>query len=151
MKTCSFTGHREYPEGKVEYVRAAIRHEVKQAIEDGFTRFISGFAKGSDLTFAGIVLEFQDENSAITLEAALPYEGRLAARDGWFQSLIKRCAEVHVVSERYSSQCYLFRNHFLVDNCERLSAVFDGRNRSGTAQTIRIAEKVGRDIRIIKL
>ena len=72
MRTCGFTGHRIIPEDKLKIVREAIKREVDQAIADGFTRFICGFADGADLTFAGIVAEIKDENPAVLLEAALP-------------------------------------------------------------------------------
>ena len=35
----------------------ALRREVASAIEDGYTRFISGFAEGADLMFAVVVAE----------------------------------------------------------------------------------------------
>ena len=54
-KTCCVTGHRDVPVGKEQYVEEALRKEVLAAIAAGYTRFISGFADGVDLTFAAIV------------------------------------------------------------------------------------------------
>lgn len=61
-KTCCFTGHREIPEDKSAYVEAMLRKAVDEAIEDGYTRFISGFAEGTDLMFAAIVAEEKSSN-----------------------------------------------------------------------------------------
>ena len=56
-KTCCVTGHRDIPVEKKDFVEEALRREVASAIEDGYTRFISGFAEGADLMFAAVVAE----------------------------------------------------------------------------------------------
>ena len=56
-KTCCVTGHRDIPAEKMDFVKEALQREVAAAIEDGYTRFISGFAEGADLMFAAIVAE----------------------------------------------------------------------------------------------
>ena len=76
MKICCVTGHRDIPEALTEQVRQDLIREVEKAIQDGFTYFISGFAKGTDLLFAEIVLEKQKEHEAVQLEAAIPYRNR---------------------------------------------------------------------------
>ena len=43
-KTCCITGHRDIPAEKKKFVEEELRKEVVAAIEDGYTRFISGFA-----------------------------------------------------------------------------------------------------------
>ena len=45
-KTCCVTGHRDIPKEYLDYVEQELRREVQAAIEDGYTRFISGFAEG---------------------------------------------------------------------------------------------------------
>ena len=45
-KVCCVTGHRDIPTDRAVYVEQALRREVLAAIEDGYTRFISGFAEG---------------------------------------------------------------------------------------------------------
>ena len=55
-KTCCVTGHRDIPEDRIAYVEQELRREVLAAIQDGYTRFISGFAEGADLMFAAIVV-----------------------------------------------------------------------------------------------
>ena len=54
-KTCCITGHRDIPAEKTKFVEEELRKEVAAAIEDGYTRFISGFAEGADLMFAAVV------------------------------------------------------------------------------------------------
>lgn len=68
--TCCVTGHRNIPADKIQYVQMQLRQELLQAIQSGYTHFISGFASGVDLIFAGIVSELKQEHP-ITLEAAI--------------------------------------------------------------------------------
>ena len=56
-KTCCVTGHRDIPAERIAYVEQELRREVRAAIEDGYTRFNSGCAEGTDLMFAAIVAE----------------------------------------------------------------------------------------------
>ena len=76
-KTCCVTGHRDIPKEYLDYVEQELRREVQAAIENGFTRFISGFAEGVDLMFAAIVAEEKARHPELFLEAAIPYPGRL--------------------------------------------------------------------------
>ena len=70
-KTCCVTGHRDISTDHITYVDQALRQEILSAIEDGYTRFISGFAEGVDLMFAAIVVEERERYPDITLEAAM--------------------------------------------------------------------------------
>jgi len=70
-KVCCVTGHRDIPTDRAVYVEQALRREVLAAIEDGYTRFISGFAEGTDLMFAAIVAEQKEYIPNLYLEAAL--------------------------------------------------------------------------------
>ena len=151
IMACSVTGHRMIPGAQIGRVRRELRREVEAAAADGYTVFISGFASGADLEFAAIIVEMKKENPALLLEAALPYRGRLITREPLFQALIGECDHVHWLSIFYAPGCYLARNRYLVERAGRVIAVYDGRGRSGTAQTIRIAQKLGRELRIIKL
>ena len=150
MLTCSFTGHRTIPRGKIEYVRQELRREIELAVAEGFTRFISGFASGVDLEAAAIVAEMKRENPALFLEAAIPYRGRMKTVEPLFRELIGQCDSVYCECEEYAANCYFLRNYYLVKSAERVIAVFSGRQRSGTAQTMRLAEKLGCELRIIR-
>ena len=79
-KTCCVTGHRDISEKRIDYVRQALRYAILSAIEDGYTRLISGFAEGVDLMFASIVAEEKRQHPDLFLEAAIPYAGRLKTR-----------------------------------------------------------------------
>ena len=150
-KTCCVTGHREISKDCIIYVKQELHRQVVSAIEDGYTRFLCGFAEGADLMFATVVVEEQKKRPELCLEAAIPYAGRLKTRDKWFHELLLCCSEVRVGCEKYTPSCFMQRNRYMVNRSQRVIAVYDGRNYSGTFYTMRYAQSLGRDIRVINV
>lgn len=148
--TCCVTGHRDIPADKIQYVQMKLRQELLQAIQSGYTHFISGFAAGVDLIFAGIVADLKRE-CPITLEAAIPYPGRMNTPDEVFQCLLKECDIVKVHTDRYSKSCYMVRNRYMIDCSALVIAVHDDRKSGGTAATIGYANRKGCDLREVRL
>lgn len=146
LKTCCVTGHRDIPEQKKETITQLLRQEILKAIADGYTHFISGFATGADLMFADIVVQLKAVYP-ITLEAAIPYPGRMKTPDKTFQRLIRCCDTVKIHSDRYFKGCYTRRNRYMVDQSQRILAVYDGRTTGGTASTLRYA--AGKEVRVV--
>ena len=148
--TCCVTGHRDIPADKIQYVQMQLRQELLQAIQSGYTHFISGSGAGVDMIFAGIVADLKSEYP-ITLEAAIPYPDRMDTPDRAFQHLVKVCDTVKVHTDRYSKGCYMVRNRYMIDCSALVIAVHDGRKSGGTAATIKYAHKMERDVREIWL
>jgi len=152
-QTCGFTGHRDIPADKVDFVKQELRAEIMKAINDGFTHFISGFADGSDLYFSAIVAELKAENPALQLEAAIPYRKRLVKLmdNEETRALVLACNIIGVHSEDYSQDCFMKRNRFIVAHAGRIIAVYDGRDKGGTLSTMRFAHVHEREIREIRI
>ncbi len=140
IKTCCVTGHRSIPLGEISTITQKLKQEVLLAIRDGYTHFISGFALGADLLFADIIVKMK-KFYPITLEAAIPYPGRMRTLDQKFQSLIACCDTVKIHSDHYFKGCYMYRNRYMVDQSQRIIAVYDGRKTGGTIATLRYAQK----------
>ena len=138
-KTCCVTGHRDIPEARIAYVEQELRREVEEAIAEGYTRFISGFAEGVDLMFAAIVAE------------QIPYAGRLKTKNQQFQKLLRACKGVKVVCQEYAPSCFMQRNRYMAGESQRVIAVYDGRERGGTLFTMRYAHSIGREVREIRV
>ena len=151
QKTCCVTGHRDIPEVYVEEVKAALRREILQAVQDGYTRFLTGFAEGVDLWFAGIVAELRKEDPALCLEAAIPYRKRLESleKNGETNALLAACTDIAIISEEYRPNVYMKRNRFMVEQSCRVIAVYDGREKGGTVTTMRFAHRMKRELREI--
>lgn len=151
MKACCVTGHRRIAEDKIDYVTGELRREITEAIKDGFTLFISGFAPGADMIFAQLVIELKKDNPDIELDAALPYGEWFKNRSQADKDLLSKCVCIGVHSEKTNRDCYLIRNRFMALTCERVIAVYDGRDNGGTVKTMRYAAALERDIRTIKI
>jgi len=149
-KTCCVTGHRDIAEEHLDTVRTGLRREIDRALSEGYTRFLSGFARGADLFFAEIVAELKQSNPAIRLEALLPYRARLLSKDPLFGKLIAACDWVGVQSEDYTPACFFERDRALVEAASLVIAVYDGRPAGGTRYTLRYARKAGREVRHVR-
>ena len=73
---CCFTGHR--PNGLKRpawLIKIDLEREIKKAVNDGFTVFISGMAQGVDIWAAQIVLKLRKKGAPIKLICACPFDG----------------------------------------------------------------------------
>ncbi|UWG96537.1 DUF1273 domain-containing protein [Dehalobacter sp. DCM] len=146
-KTCGFTGYRpsklpfKYNERSIPcvHLKLLLYTETEAAIKDGYTRFICGFAMGSDTYFAEAVIALRERYPEITLEAALPCETQADRwpemdRDRYFK-LLTQCDKEIYISRQYHKGCYLERNRYIVNASQRLIAVYDGQF-GGTMATV---------------
>lgn len=158
--TCCFTEHRpsslpwHYDEqgSLFNNFRSRFKEEIIKAILEGYTHFISGMALGVDIIAAEIVLMLKSKYKGITLECAIPCRNQC---DNWvtgkdrYQSIINKADKVTLVCDSdYYDGCMAKRNKYMVDNSNKVIAVFNGR-RGGTQQTINMAKKAGLDVVII--
>ena len=150
-KTCCVTGHRDIPAEQIGYIKKSLEQEVDRAVSDSFTCFISGFADGVDLLFAGIVAERIAKSPALKLIVAIPYRRRLDTlkKSERTKMLIDLCAEIYVAAEEYRLSVYAKRNRYMVERSDRVIAVYDGREKGGTVGTIRLAPTMGKELREI--
>ncbi len=152
-RSCSVTGRRNIPASHIKRVLKRLSQEVEKAIQDGYTVFYSGFAEGADILFAKAVLEKQSEYPSIRLIAVIPYGGRRRTleRNPETCALLDACCDIVVINQEYAPWVYAKRNQYLVDNAHRIIAVYDGRESGGTYNTIKMAIKAKREIRVIRI
>lgn len=162
-KKCSCTGHRpqkfpfEYSRRSKEYLTyfKELENKIKTAItEYGVTHFISGMAIGVDLDFAQIVLKYRKKYS-LTLECAVPCSNQTLKWDkkdiARYNRILKKADSITLVSERYTPECMLKRNRYMVDKSDLVIAVFNGIEKGGTWYTIQYAERRSVPILILNL
>lgn len=162
-KTCCCTGHRpkgfpfEYGIDKPKHnaYLKKLEQKIKLAMtEYGITNFISGMALGMDLDFAETVLKLRND-FPITLECAIPCPNQTLNWDVKdklrYDSILKRADNVKLVSERYTAECMLKRNRYMVDKSELIIAVFNGIKKGVTWHTINYAKKENKVIVLIEL
>lgn len=107
------------------------------------SRVISGMALGWDQAWAQAAVDL-----GIPFVAAVPFVGQERAwppmSQAAFGYLMQRAAEVVIVSSGgYSVAAMHARNHWMVDHCDLLVALWDGSD-GGTAGCVRYAQRVGR-------
>ena len=156
-KTCCCTGHR--PKGfPFEYEKEIWKHmkylfgltkRIITIIEGyGITEFISGMALGADMDFAATVIGLREwKYPNIKLECALPCRNQTLKweeRDKKkYDKILSKADEVTLVSEEYSRECMMKRNKYMVDKSDLVLAIYNGKERGGTCNTMKYAEKKG--------
>lgn len=162
-KTCCCTGHRPngfpYQYGidlkKHNAYMQALEEKIELAItEYGITHFISGMAIGVDLDFAETVLKLKVKYP-ITLECAIPCPNQTIK---WkdtdklrYESILKSADKVSIISDRYTPDCMLKRNRYMVEKSELVIAVFNGIEKGGTWYTINCARETNTAIELFDL
>ncbi len=160
--TCCFSGHRpeklfqggDINSPQIRRLISILYMEIENAIEQGYTNFITGMARGVDLWAAGYIYEKRAKNPNLKLICAIPYKGHgkyLKNSDKWeYDNITASADKVYVLEHKYTKDCMQKRNTFMVDNSSRIIAVVDN-YRSGTGQTIRYAKNKGIEVRIIDI
>lgn len=161
-KTMCFSGHRpeklpdkgDINSNAVRAVMSIINMEIINSISEGYTRFITGMSRGVDLWAGEMVAELKCQGQQLELIAALPYPdftANFTGKSGWAAGhILANADKVYTISPAYDKDCMRLRNKYMVDNSDKLVAVYCD-SRSGTGQTIRLAEKAGIGVRIIRL
>ena len=133
-------------------MKALLDAAVRQAVEDGFTTFITGMARGVDIWAGQAVLKLRAQNPAIKLVAASPYKGfEDRWSDAWkeqYSFLLQWADAVRYICLGYSKGAFQKRNEWMVDRSSRVIAFYNGES-GGTRNTIRYAESKG--VQVINL
>lgn len=111
---------------------------------------ISGVALGIDTLFAIAAIQLRDSGLPITLTTAIPCSNHSSKWRGEsvrvYNKILSLADKLTMVSnEPYNSQCMQQRNIYMVDQCDRLLAVWDG-TPGGTGNCVRYAESVNKQI-----
>ena len=147
---CAFTGHRpEKLETPEEYVKEWLEKQIRQAVGDGYTDFISGMQRGVDLWAVEILLKLKTEGDNLRIIAACAFEGMDRSFDDDYKRLYREflsvADEVNVILDRPTKYAYIKRDEWMVDHANRLIAVFTGAP-GGTKKTVEYAQKKGIEI-----
>ena len=154
--TACFSGYRPekfafiFNQGDEGYLALERRIEeaILRAVDDGYTSFICGMAKGFDLVAGGIVVTLKEswkELAELMLIAVPPFEGHGFSSEPWrtlHQMVLSAASEVVTISPCYHPQAYHDRNRYMVDHSSRLICYYDGK-KGGTAHTVRYALQRG--------
>ena len=152
--TCCFTGHRperlEMPQKKVIQW---LYEKINEAVEDGYTNFISGMQRGVDIWAAEIVIKLQKEGTPVKLIAACAFPGM---ENEWDQSwknryykLLRESEEINYIGDEPGRKSFFARDEWMVDHSNRVIGVFTGAP-GGTQKTINYAKEKRREVVLIE-
>lgn len=148
-KTCSFTGHRKINEKHKDKISELVARAIKYAYDKGCRNFLTGGALGFDTIAAKEIIKFRMHNTDVKLILVLPClnqgEHWCERERAMYDYIMSSADETVYVSEIYYDGCMKDRNFRLAESCDILIA-YVGKSRSGSAQTVRIAEKMGKEI-----
>lgn len=152
MKRCCFTGHRQFM--VTEGIEKRLEDVLFCLIEDGVTEFYAGGALGWDTYCAQKILHMKASGyPQLRLHLVLPCPEKDQTR-GWtdmqkaiFRIIRQAADSVEYVSDGYSADCMKKRNQRLVSLADSCICYYNpNRSRSGTGQTVRMAERKGMDV-----
>ncbi len=155
---CCFTGHRPYGIGikkeNIDSLKQVLSDVIDTAISDGYTDFYCGMAQGIDTYAAEILIDKMRENAVLKLHAVLPCPEQdlkwTKEEKKHYEEILSHTDSRTIISPFYTKTCMLTRNRFMVDNSERVIAVWNGSVRGGTAYTVRYAKKENKEIHLIR-
>jgi len=149
FKRVSATGHRDLSAAQVAWLRPELdRVLLKLRTEHGTTDAATGAALGADQEFGWSALF-----AGMSLHAHIPYPEQAArwpAEDqAAYRRLLERCTARTVYGPSYDVRWLFVRNDGLLDAANVLVAVWDGRRKGGTFDTVKKA--AGRGLPVIHL
>ncbi len=150
-----FSGHRpeKLPAGTLLHIlQSLVYTEIRIAVMQGADRFYCGMAQGTDLFAADVVLAFRRTHPNLRLIAVRPFPAQGAGLTGdalyHYRAVLHEADEIVTVCPSFSKDAFRRRNLYMVSHAQRLIALLTD-PRSGTGQTVRMAERMGLDVRRI--
>lgn len=145
MKTCCFTGHRNIKVNDILLTRLNV--VLISLIQNGVTDFYAGGALGWDILCEKSVINLRKKYPHIRLHLILPCSNQ-EQTEKWtdmersaFYEILNLADSVEYTSKHYSANCMKIRNERLVMSSDFCVCYYnENRKRSGTGQTVRMAE-----------
>ena len=147
--TCAFTGHREVEDN---FDELRLGEVISSYIEEGYSTFLCGMAVGFDMIAAEIVLKLKKYFPEIKLIACIPCEGQTkyfkSDEKRRYESILKNCDEVKVLSDHYYNGCMQARDRYMVENSSLIIA-YKRVNQGGTYYTLNYALSLNKRICLV--
>jgi uncharacterized phage-like protein YoqJ len=145
-----FTGHRYI---EIQNINSKVKEISLSLIEKGVNQFLVGGALGFDCVAGEEIIRIRQDKPEIMLTVVLPcnfclftlkWNERQRTR---INALLQRAGEVITLQKDFTPDCYKKRNQYLVNNSRYCVCCYNPNNfKSGTGQTVRMAEKRGLEI-----
>lgn len=164
MQKICFTGYRneklpfmcdESDKNYINFKNKALAILI-DCIEKGAEYFLCGMAQGSDLILAELICMIKKTPSfadkKIFLECVLPYTEHGSKLSNFFtdkhRNALSMSDKTTIICPRYRPECFMLRNEYMVNNCDTVFAIYDGK-KGGTKNTFEYSVKKGKKIIIL--
>ncbi len=161
-KTVCFSGHRpeKLPGGTKgntlqRMLRGFLHTRILTAIDQGYTTFLNGTARGVDLWAGEIIMALKLQDPRLHLISVKPMEKPplgLIGEELYLYNSVLECSDLVICTQppgtTSAKQCFQRRNQFMVDHASLLIAML-GHDKSGTGQTVRYAKKQELQVEVI--
>lgn len=145
MTVAAVTGHRQLSPDQQLFVESELERVMDKLAPQVA---ISGMALGVDTWWAEIALE-----RGVALHAYVPFPTQAsrwpAAAQDRYRGLLELAAEVVTIAPTYRRRVFQERNEAMVDACDVLVGVWDGRHTGGTWNCLEYARRVGRELVLV--
>ena len=152
-KSCFFTGHREFTIDDNPAVADHFKYVLSDCVENGITDFYTGGAYGWDAFCALSVIIMKKHAPHVRLHLVLPCPPEQQtlkwsdSQKAEYDMILEFADDVEIVSKEYTKDCMKKRNARLVELGDMCVCYFNQKDsRSGTGQTVRMAEKAGKTV-----
>ena len=139
----ALTGHRpKRLKGQEDKIRKWIDEQLEKynTPENGRVYAFSGMAQGADQIFAKSAI-----NHGCFTICCFPYRKKNFHPE--VKAIMNKANSNRFISEKYTgNKVYWLRDKYLVDNCDVLLAVWDGKKKGGTWITVKYAQEIGKSI-----
>ncbi len=149
FRSCSFTGHRQIKSAHKGAIDELVDKGIAYAYSEGCRSFYSGGAIGFDTIAARAVIRFRINHPGVKLILCLPC---IDQSRHWSESqindyeyILRSADEIIYASDEYTDTCIKARNMMLAELSDIVIA-YVGRARSGSSQTARMAERLGKTV-----
>lgn len=142
---CCFIGHNpekmNLPEAEI---KKELKREIRDAVEDGFTTFITGMERGIGIIAAETVIESRIAGNPIRLVCASPYQGFESSWDFAskcrYLAILSAADHVLYFNNQYDFKTFMKRSCWMIENSGRVIAFFRGQD-GGTEKYINYARQ----------
>ncbi|MBQ7643301.1 MAG: DUF1273 family protein [Clostridia bacterium] len=139
---CCVTGHRIL---RKDFDRELLKEKLENIVLSGYTYFLIGMARGFDTQCFLALEKIRENNKSVKIYAVIP----CLTQDEFFtrkeREEYKRLLSVSdgrvVLYEKYTDNCMLERNDFMLKNSSLLLAYYNGYKRGGTYYTLNKAKR----------
>ncbi len=149
LRTCCIIGNRLMPRGQAGMIAARIEEEIVKMHAQGVTRFMTGGGLGFETLAAQVVLQAREKHPGIRLVLALPSRDQAAkwpaSSVAIYEGIKGQANEIVYTAETSGRGHLLKRNRYMVDQSEIVLAYL-AKTTGRTVQTVKYAEKVGKEI-----